>query len=140
MNFKDIMGMSVSEKRPTKVVPEGDYLALCIGVDPKVIGSDRGVVEITFKAQSAVGGQSVEGVDIGKPKIVAALWSSKSGNDDETFNRLNGFAKSACPNSVGTMQEVFESMVGNLYVVTVKHWNRPGKDFPALQVDKIRPA
>ena len=140
MNFNEIMDMNVAEPRKLKIVPEGDYVALCTGVDSKDIGGGRGLVEITFKPQSAVGGQDIEGIDLSKPKFVAALWSSKSGNDDETFNRLSGFARSACPNSSGPLKDVFEGMVGNLYITTVKHWNKPGRDLPILQVDKIRPA
>ena len=140
MNFNEILAMNVGEKRVPKFVPVGEYLALCVGADSKEVGATKGLVEITFKAQSALGGQDVEGIDITKPKMVAALWSSKSGNDDETFNRLSGFARSACPNAHGPLKDVFESMVGNLYIVTMKHWQQPGRDFPTLQVDKIRPA
>lgn len=140
MNFSEIMDMNVGEKRLPRFVPEGDYISLCISVDPKEVSGNKGLVEIEFKPQSAVGGQDLTGIDLSKPKFTAALWSSKTGNDDETFNRINGFARAACPNASGPLKEVLEGMVGNLFVTTMKHWNKPGRDFPILQVDKIRPA
>ena len=140
MSFNDIMNLNVGEPRAPKFVPEGDYIALCTGYESITVGSARGVVTVTFKPQTAVGGQDLTGIDLAKPKFVAKLWSSKTGNDDETFNRINNFLRDAMPDSSGPIKDAFESLVGNQYIVKMKHWQQQGRKFPELQVDRIRPA